>query len=56
MKLMAFINEIRKQHDMSDTAFEKTKKLFICTFPYVARHLTQKEEMRVRRLLMYDLI
>lgn len=56
MKLMAFINEIHKQHDMSDTAFEKTKKLFICTFPYIARHLTQKEEMRVRRLLMYDLI
>ena len=54
MKLMAFINEIQKKKGMSDTAFEKTKKLFINTFPYVARHLTQKEERRVRNLLMYD--
>lgn len=54
MKLMAFINEIQKKNDMSDTAFEKTKKLFINTFPYVARHLTQKEEMRVRKLLLFE--
>lgn len=41
---------------MGDTAFEKMKKLFINTFPYVARHLTQKETMRVRNLLMFDLM
>ncbi len=56
MKLMAFINEIQKKNDMSDTAFEKTKKLFINTFPYVARHLTQKETMRIRNLLMFDIM
>ncbi len=56
MRFMAFINGIQKKHDMSDAAFEKTKKLFINTFPYVARHLTQKETMRVRELLMYDLM
>lgn len=56
MRFIAFINGIQKKHDMSDTAFEKAKKLFINTFPYVARHLTQKEEMQVRKLLMYDFI
>lgn len=56
MRLMAFVNGIQKEHDMGDVAFEKMKKLFINTYPYVARHLTQKEQDRVKELLMYDLI
>ena len=55
-KIMAFLNGIQQDQDMDDVAFEKMKKLFINTYPYVARHLTQKENMRVRSLLMYGLI
>lgn len=56
MKLMAFVNGIQKEQDMSDTAFEKMKRLFITTYPYVARHLTNEEEERVETLLMFDII
>ena len=41
---------------MSDEAFEKMKKLFINTYPYVARHLTQKENIRIKKLLMFGII
>lgn len=56
MHFMAFVNGIQKEHDMSDVAFEKMKKLFINTYPYVARHLTQKENERVKTLLTYGLM
>lgn len=56
MRFMAFVNGIQKEHDMSDVAFEKMKKLFINTYPYVARHLTQKENERVKTLLTYGLM
>ena len=55
-KIMAFLNGIQQDQDMDNTAFEKMKKLFINTYPYVARHLTEKEKMRVRTLLMYGLM
>lgn len=55
-KIMAFLNGIQKEQDMSDDTFEKMKKLFINTYPYVARHLTQKENMRIKKLLMYGLM
>jgi len=38
---------------MSGMAFEKMKKVFINTYPYVARHLTQKEELRIKKLLRF---
>ena len=50
-KMMAFINGIQHDQDMDDNTFEKMKKLFINTFPYIARHLTQKERQRVKTLL-----
>ena len=56
MRFMAFVNGIQKEQDLSDVAFEKMKKVFINTFPYVARHLTQKEHDRVKSLLFYDLL
>lgn len=56
MRFMAFVNGIHKKHDMSDVAFEKMKKVFINTYPYVARQLTQKEQNRVRTLLAYGII
>lgn len=50
-KIMAFINGIQQKQDMDADTFEKMKKLFINTFPYIARHLTQKERQRVKTLL-----
>lgn len=50
-KLMAFINGIQHNQDMGEEAFEKMKNLFIHTYPYIARQLTTKEKMRVKRLL-----
>lgn len=55
-KIMAFINGIQQEQDMDNEAFIKMKKLFINTYPYVARHLTQKEKERVKTLLMYGLM
>ena len=55
-KIMAFLNGIQHKHNLDNIAFEKMKKLFINTYPYVARHLTQKERERVKTLLMYGLM
>lgn len=55
-KITAFMNGIQHNQDMSDEAFEKMKKLFLNTYPYVARHLTQKENIRIKKLLMFGII
>ena len=44
----------RKKHDYGKVAFEKMKHLFINTYPYVARHLKQKEQNRIEHLLYYE--
>ena len=54
MRLMAFINSIQDEHDMDKTAFEKMKKVFINTYPYIARHMTEKEKQRVKTLLAFE--
>lgn len=56
MRFMAFVNGLQKEHDLNEVAFEKMKHLFITTYPYVARHLTQKEENRIKTLLANGLI
>lgn len=53
---MAFINGIQHDRDMGEEAFEKMKRLFINTYPYIARHLTTNEKMRVKRLLVAGLL
>lgn len=55
-KIMIFINGIQQRQYMDEATFEKMKRLFINTYPYVARHLTQKEKERVKSLLMYGLM
>lgn len=52
-KIIAFLNGIQQNQNMCDEAFVKMKRLFINTYPYVARHLTQKERNRIKNLLMY---
>ena len=54
--LMAFMNECREENNYSDEAYKEMKMLFITTFPYIARHLTQKEQERVHRLMMIGLL
>ncbi len=54
--LMAFINGIYNEHDLSEDAFKTMKQMFIRTYPYVARNLTSKEKERVKTLLMFGLI
>lgn len=56
MRFMAFVNGIQKEQDMSDVAFEKMKRLFIKTYPFIARHLTQKEQEKVKELMKYDIL
>ncbi len=53
--LMAFMNECREENNYSDEAYKEMKMLFITTFPYIARHLTQKEQGRVDDLMQFGL-
>ena len=48
--LMHFIEDIQG-HLYSDEACEKMWLMFIRTFPYIARHLTQKEQERIHDLM-----
>lgn len=52
---MAFMNECREKNNYSDEAYKEMKILFIKTFPYIARHLTQKEEERVDHFIQVGL-
>ena len=51
--LMAFLNGIFYNHELSEEAFKTMKQMFIRTYPYVARHLTSKEKEQVKNLLMF---
>ena len=46
-RLKEFMDECREENNYSDEAYKEMKMLFITTFPYIARHLTQKEKERV---------
>jgi hypothetical protein len=39
-----FMTEIREGQVYTDNAYKKMLMLFLRTYPYVARHLTQKEQ------------
>lgn len=56
VRLMAFMNGIQKDKDLSDEAFEKVKKMFLSTFPYISRHLTVSEKERIKSLSIYGLL
>lgn len=55
-KLMAFINGIQHDNDLTEDAFKEVKLMFIHTYPYVARHLTEKERNRVKHLAFNGLL
>lgn len=46
-KLMAFLNTIQEGEGLDKDAFESMKHMFLTTFPYISRHLTEKEKKRV---------
>ena len=54
--LMAFINGIYNEHDLSEEAFKTMKQMFIRSYPYVARNMTTKEKECVRTLLQFGLM
>ncbi len=54
--LMAFINGIYENHDLSEDAFKTMKQMFIRSYPYVARSMTTKEKERIRTLLQFGLM
>lgn len=54
--LMAFINGIYENHDLSENAFKTMKQMFIRSYPYVARNMTTKEKEHVRMLLQFGLV
>lgn len=54
--LMAFINGIYENHDLSEDAFKTMKQMFIRSYPYVARNMTTKEKEHVKSLLQFGLM
>ena len=55
-KVMAFVNGIQHEKDMTEEAFGQFKQLLLRTYPYVCRHLTEKERSRALHLFENDLI
>lgn len=55
-RFMAFVNHTRQHDSMSDEAFEQFKRMFIESFPYVARQLTAEEQQKVFDYLRFDAI
>lgn len=54
--LMAFLNGIYENHDLSVEAFKTMKQMFIRSYPYVARNMTSIEKEKVKTMLQYGLI
>jgi len=50
--VMATLNQVTQKVVFSKEAFEKTKRLLVTTFPYVARDSTTKEREKLRVLSM----
>lgn len=54
-KLMAFINELYTSRDkVSEKYFNDFKKMFLSTFPYIVREMSQEELERVSKLMQLD--
>lgn len=54
-KLMAFVNEMYESRELvSDEYFCDVKQMFLNTFPYVARQMSQKELERISALLQIE--
>jgi hypothetical protein len=56
-KVMAWLNSFQQDNELIETeAFEKLKKLFLNTFPYIAREQTTEENKRMRHYLEQGLV
>lgn len=55
-RLMAFVNGIFNENDLTEEAFCQVKRMFIRTYPYICRHLTSKEYNRVRHLMQFGVL
>lgn len=54
-RLMAFMNGMFYKHDLSETAYEKMKHMFLNTYPYIARNMTKEEQERLSILIRYGI-
>lgn len=50
-KIMAWMNSFQKGELIETEAFEKLKKLFLSTFPYVSREQTTEENEKIKHYL-----
>jgi hypothetical protein len=48
--VMVVFNELHAGYTYSPDAFKRLKEFVLSLYPYVARHATQKEEERIKRL------
>lgn len=53
---LAFFNGVFEHQELSAIAYNRVKQMFIRTFPYIARHLTSKEQERVSSLIQSGLL
>ena len=44
------MNELRSGDTYSDEAYESMKEFLLQVFPYICRHLTEKEKERIKSL------
>lgn len=54
--LMSYLNAIYQTNNLNNAAFEKLKDIFLKTFPYVARNLSDEEKGRVKNLIQNNLL
>ena len=48
--IMTIMNELRSGDTYSDEAYESMKEFLLQVFPYICRHLTEKEKERIKSL------
>lgn len=55
-KLVGFMNGIQRDQDLEEKAYLKMRHMFIETFPYVARELTNEEKENIASLIRFGLL
>jgi hypothetical protein len=50
-KLIAFMNEMQRNQNLEERAYLKMRYMFMETFPYIARELTDKEKENISMLI-----
>lgn len=54
INVMQLLTRLQKEHNFTNDAFEKYKKVLWETFPYICRELNEEEVQRFRTLQQFD--